>query len=166
MKIKSLLLCVIISCSAIALPESKYPSVCFTPNIQCRNNIINEINDAKKSIKVQAYGFTDILIAHALVNMHKQGVCVFVILDKSNKKSKHSVWPLLIRNYISVKFDCANGIAHNKIMIIDDVKIITGSYNFSANAYKVNRENLLIMHDKLLANKYVVNFNYRWMKSK
>lgn len=161
-------ICLLYVCtySAYSLPANQYPYVCFSPNVECRNQIINEIQDAKKSIKVQAYSFTDINIAHALINASKHDVNVKVIFDKSNKKSKRSVWPLLKKHHISIKFDCSYGIAHNKVIIIDDIKIITGSYNFSSSAYKANRENLLILNDKSLADRYIKNFNYRWNKSR
>ena len=48
--------------------------------------------------------------------------------------------------------------AHNKVMVIDGETVITGSFNFTKAAKKKNAENLLIIHDRNLAEKYVKNW--------
>ncbi|XVN43650.1 MAG: phospholipase D-like domain-containing protein [Candidatus Rickettsia vulgarisii] len=42
------------------------------------------------------------------------------------------------------------GIAHNKIMIIDKSKVITGSFNFINSADKRNAENVLLIDNSVL----------------
>ena len=46
-----------------------------------------------------------------------------------------------------------NDFMHNKVMIIDDKVVITGSYNFSEHA-EANDENLLIFESTALAGAY------------
>jgi phosphatidylserine/phosphatidylglycerophosphate/cardiolipin synthase-like enzyme len=41
---------------------------------------------------------------------------------------------------------------HNKLAVIDDA-VITGSFNFSNNATK-NAENILLIEDKAIADRY------------
>ncbi len=48
--------------------------VCFPPG--CEKLIIQEIDNAKTEIKVQAYSFTSAPIAKALLNAHKRNVDV------------------------------------------------------------------------------------------
>ncbi len=163
--IKYVFIFFLIVCSniySIGENQSINASVCFSPAKECQTQIIDEINKAKTSIKVQAYIFTDKLIAGELVKARKRGATVLVILDKINKDNIQSVREILEKNDIVVRFDCHSGIAHNKVMIIDDITVITGSYNFSDAAYKTNRENTLILHDITLAKKYSDNFDLRW----
>lgn len=47
---------------------------------------------------------------------------------------------------------------HNKIMIIDDKVVITGSYNFSENA-ELNDENMLVIESSTIAAAYDKYFN-------
>ena len=141
-------------------------SVCFTPNKRCQSLIIGEIGQAKQSIFVQAYSFTDKEIARALAEAAKRGVMVKVILDKSNRKDERSAKGILQDQKIPFRFDAPNGIAHNKIMIIDAAKVISGSYNFSVAAYKRNTENLLVIHNAPLAKDYIQNWQGRWDVSK
>lgn len=144
------------------LPISQYPYVCFTPNKKCQSQILDEIDEAKKSIRIQAYSFTDKSIANALGEAVKRGVDVKVVLDKSNVNDDRSAKSILAENSIPYRFDFPIGIAHNKVMIIDDVRVITGSYNFSDAAHSRNTENLLIFHDAKLASSYVKNWDNRW----
>jgi len=150
----------------LPLPSNEYPLVCFTPNQKCQTHIIDHINDAKKSIRIQAFSFTDKAIANALADAHKRGVDVKLILNKSNVNCGRSAKDIVIKAGIPVKFDYPRGIAHNKVMIIDEENLVTGSYNFSENAYKNNTENLLILVDPNLCKSYLDNWNIRFEQSK
>jgi phosphatidylserine/phosphatidylglycerophosphate/cardiolipin synthase-like enzyme len=107
---------------------------------------------------VQAYSFTSAPIAKALLNAHKRGVKVEVILDKSQRSQKYSSADFLANSGILTRIDAAHAIAHNKVMIIDSEIIITGSFNFSRAADEKNAENLLIIRDKALGEKYIENW--------
>jgi phospholipase D len=141
-------------------------SVCFTPNKRCQSQIIGQIDQAKTSIFVQAYSFTDKDIARALVSAAGRGVAVKVLLDKSNRNDDRSAKSILLQSRLPLRFDAPSGIAHNKIMIIDEAKVISGSYNFSAAAYTRNTENLLIINNPTLAKDYIENWQTRWGLSK
>jgi phosphatidylserine/phosphatidylglycerophosphate/cardiolipin synthase-like enzyme len=47
--------------------------------------IVDQLNEAQRQVLVQAYSFTSTPVAKALVDAHKRGVDVQVILDKSQK---------------------------------------------------------------------------------
>lgn len=49
-------------------------------------------------------------------------------------------------------------IAHNKVMVIDGATVIPGSFNFTKAAEEHNAENMLVIRDKALADKYAVNW--------
>ena len=48
---------------------------------------------------------------------------------------------------------------HHKVFIIDNKIVVTGSYNPTKNGNEHNDENMLIMHDAMLAEKYVAEFS-------
>jgi phosphatidylserine/phosphatidylglycerophosphate/cardiolipin synthase-like enzyme len=52
---------------------------------------------------------------------------------------------VLIEAGIDTKIDASHPDAHNKIITIDGVLVITGSFNFSQKAELSNSENLLII---------------------
>ena len=134
-------------------PESV--EVYFSPNGGVTDAIVSVIEKAKKTIHVQAYSFTSAPIAKALVEAHKRGVTVSVILDKSQKTEKYSSADFLAHAGISVAIDSKHAIAHNKIIIVDDETVITGSFNFTKSAEEKNAENLLIIEGRELARRFL-----------
>jgi phosphatidylserine/phosphatidylglycerophosphate/cardiolipin synthase-like enzyme len=134
----------------------------FSPGGGCTEAIINQIDKAKSEILIQAYSFTSVPIAKALLNAYKRRVKVEAILDKSQRKEKYTSATFLVNSGIPTYIDDKHAIAHNKIMIIDKETVITGSFNFTKAAEEKNAENLLIIRNKELAKIYTGN----WYKHK
>jgi phosphatidylserine/phosphatidylglycerophosphate/cardiolipin synthase-like enzyme len=133
--------------------------VYFSPNGGCTDAIVKQIDGARETILVQAYSFTSAPIAEALLQAHKRGVNVQVILDKSQRTEKYTVATFLknvgIPTFIG---EGQPGIAHNKVMVIDGRTVITGSFNFTKAAEEQNAENLLVIDDTGIAAKYAKNW--------
>ncbi|MDC4207011.1 MAG: phospholipase D family protein (plasmid) [Candidatus Manganitrophus sp.] len=147
--------------SSLFLPdavESATIEVCFTPGDDCTGRIVRAINTAQSAILIQAYSFTSAPIAKALVTAHKRGVRVEVILDKSQRKEKYTSADFIAHAGIPTFIDSEHAIAHNKILILDATKVITGSFNFSKAAQQKNAENLLVIQDAALAKEYMENW--------
>jgi phospholipase D len=49
----------------------------------------------------------------------------------------------------------------NKIIIIDESIVLTGSYHFTASAECRNAKNLIVIKNKDIAKQYLENFNRR-----
>lgn len=136
-------------------------NVCFTPPSGCGSLIAREIAKAKETIHVQAFGLTSQKIVSQLVQAKQNGVRVRVLLDRSNLKDRYSKIQELKRAGIEVSIDKVPGIAHNKIMIIDKSKVITGSFNFTNAADSRNAENVLLIENKDVANTYLKGWHNR-----
>lgn len=146
----------------------------FTPQDNCERKIINVIDSAKKQILIQAYGFTSVGIGEALTRALSRGVVVRILLDKSNAKAvAHQ--PVTAQDYSTLKIlkkiqkaeiviDHAPGIAHNKIIIADDV-VITGSFNFTTSAQQRNAENIIILYNAQIAQIYQKNWDLRYKRA-
>ena len=139
-------------------PSSPSVLVHFSPHGGCTDAVIREVNSARSSIFVQAYSFTSAPIAKSLLNAQKRGVRVAIILDKSQVSQRYSSLKFFLNQGIPAKIDSAHAIAHNKVMIIDGETVITGSFNFTKAAEENNAENLLVIHDKKLADLYARNW--------
>ena len=140
-------------------PTSPTIEVYFSPQGGCTEAVVKEINAAKKMILVQAYSFTSAPIAKAPVEAHKRGVDVRVILDKSQRTEKYSEADFLHNMGIPTWIDARHSIAHNKIMVIDGATVITGSFNFTKAAEEHNAENMLVIRDTTIAEKYTSNWD-------
>jgi len=136
---------------------------CFVPDgASCQALLIEHITGARKQILVQAYEFTNAPIAKALVEAHRRGVDVRVIVDKSQVSGKYSSATFLRNEGIPLVVDTQPAIAHNKVMIFDGAAVFTGSYNFTKAAETRNAENGIVLsgNNELVA-AYIDNWNKR-----
>ena len=161
MKLSAVALAVFLYSSPLFAVEKPAPTiqVYFSPAGGCTEAVVEALGRAKKTVFVQAYSFTSAPIAKALVDAHKRGVQVRVILDKSQRTEKYSSADFVAHAGIPCFIDAKHAIAHNKIMVIDEAEVITGSFNFTKAAEERNAENLLIIKDKTIAEQYTRNWH-------
>lgn len=140
--------------------QSRAPQwrVYFSPHGGCTEAVVAALKAARSTIHVQAYSFTSVPIAQALIDAHRRGVKVHVVLDKSQRGEKYTSATMLKNAGVDCAIDAKHSIAHNKVMVIDGTTVITGSFNFSMAAEKSNAENLLVIPDAELAKKYMSNW--------
>jgi phosphatidylserine/phosphatidylglycerophosphate/cardiolipin synthase-like enzyme len=105
---------------------------------------------------MQAYIFQSADIAKALAAAHKKGVKVEVILDRRQRKDTYGIADFLANSGIPSRIDSAHAFAHDKVIVIDDEPVITGSFNFTNAAEDKSAENLLVIKD--IAMKYTDNW--------
>lgn len=139
---------------------------CFSPEGSCESEIINYINMAKENIFVHAYSFTSANIADAVLQQSKAGVRVQLIYDRGQAKSSYSHINKLKEYGIEAYSDRVSGLSHNKIIIIDNALVITGSYNWSKSANSRNAENVVFIRDSNLTRKYLDNWHKRFSSAK
>ena len=136
-------------------------AVCFTPGEDCTGLIVRAIDAAGSTIRVQAYELTSRPIAAALVAAHGRGVDVAVIIDHTAASQRYSEARELESAGVKVLIDHVAGIAHNKVVIIDGARVITGSFNFTASAQNRNAENVIEIDDVDLADRFSANWASR-----
>lgn len=130
----------------------------FCPAHNCEEEVLSEINDAKNSILVLAFSFTSKPIAKKLVELNKSGINVKALFEKTRIAS-YSQYDYLNKSGILVYKDTNPYTMHEKVFVIDGKTVILGSYNPTAAANTKNDENILIIHDKDIANLFVEEFN-------
>lgn len=133
----------------------------FCPEDNCAEQIEKEINKTQNNIYFMTFSFTHGGIATSIVKKIQDGIEVKGIFEKS-QSSEYSKKELLEYQGADVKFDNNPQNMHNKVFIIDEKTVITGSFNPSENADSSNDENILIIEDKNIAQKYLDEFNYIW----
>jgi phospholipase D len=132
---------------ATLVSASAVIQVRFSPGGDCTQFVKEVIAKAQKTILVQAYTFTSLPIADALIQAHQRGVEVNILVDRSQLTSKYTQVRHVAAQGIFVAVDMVPGIAHNKVMIIDDTYVLTGSFNWTKAAETSNAENLLLIQD-------------------
>ena len=148
----------LLAAGSSAEPDPPAWRVYFSPNRGATTAVVDVLNAARSTVLVQAYSFTSAPIAKALVDAHARGVAVQVILDRKETGAKYSSADFLVHAGIVTLIDGAHAIAHNKVMVVDGDTVITGSFNFTTAAERQNAENLLVIHDRALAARYIDNW--------
>jgi phosphatidylserine/phosphatidylglycerophosphate/cardiolipin synthase-like enzyme len=89
-----------------------------------------------------------------LINAKARGVDVKIIVDATSASSKYSMIKTLRDNGIKVKTENRAGKMHMKSIIIDDLYSIIGSMNFTKSGEYYNDENLIIIKNQKLTQKF------------
>jgi phosphatidylserine/phosphatidylglycerophosphate/cardiolipin synthase-like enzyme len=155
------------SIQAAPLPATGTIEPIFTPEGDAEGAIMRALEQARRSVRVQAYLLTSRSVAYALIEAKRRGVDVQVLADRDMVvKGEHSLIPQIVANRIPVWLEVHYAIAHNKIIIIDaeeaestSAAVITGSFNFTHSAQVRNAENLLILRgNPALLRSYLDNW--------
>ncbi|MFH1309760.1 MAG: phospholipase D-like domain-containing protein [Candidatus Omnitrophota bacterium] len=144
---------------------------------------VNAINGAEESIFVVMYYVNwnpfekkskSNAIIQALVDAHRRGVAVKVILDQTMdltseqdeelsdwelfKAKNIYVYELFQREGIDVSFDQPSVNTHSKVLIIDKKLVILGSSNWTETALNKNVESNLLVESRKLAESLEADF--------
>jgi len=136
----------------------------FSPRGGCESQVIGWIRRANKTIHILIYSFTLDSISDALIEAHSRGVEVKIVFEK-NQITKYSEYQKLKVAGISVRNDTNSGYMHDKVMIIDGIIVLTGSFNWSTHAERENNENLIIIRSIYVAAVYEEEFYRIWNSS-
>jgi phosphatidylserine/phosphatidylglycerophosphate/cardiolipin synthase-like enzyme len=137
-------------------------AIYFTPPAGGAGGLIKHIDGSKKTIKVMAYGFTAMPLSDALIKAHRRGVKVQLLQDEKSAGNNSDAINQLIAAGIEVRSDGKHAIQHNKVMLMDDDIVITGSYNFTKSAEVRNAENIIILKSAYAAKRYADNWDTHW----
>jgi phosphatidylserine/phosphatidylglycerophosphate/cardiolipin synthase-like enzyme len=141
--------------------------VYFSPEDGALEHILSAVNTAKENISFLAYSFTSDELSAALIERANAGVTVKGVFDRDQYHSNSGTkYDTLHNAGLDVWLDGNPRLMHDKVIIIDGQVVITGSYNFSNNAERSNDENTLIIHDPVIAAKYLVEFQQIYELSK
>ena len=137
-----IVLSITISISTLAKTE-----VYFSLSDNPQKEIIKNINQAEAFINIAMYIFTDKEIALPLIKAQERGVKVRLYLDKDQVDYQYSQSRFLVQKGIKTRISSNKYIMHNKFAIIDNLLLLTGSYNWTFSANNRNDENLMVIDD-------------------
>ncbi len=139
--------------------------VYFSPSDGVMNKIINTINTANKDIYFALYAFTRSDIATAMNNRFNAGVTdIRGLIDQVNTTG--SQYSFL--NTFAEMYGNTGATMHHKYGLVDATQtysnpyVITGSANWSNSASNDNDENIIIIDDIFIANKFMQEFKKRY----
>lgn len=135
----------------------------FCPEDKCEEHVLDTLNKANKSIRFMLFSFTSDEIGDKLIEMSKKGVDdkaidVKGIVEKKQNTNQYSEYKKMNDAGIDIKYDTNPYNMHHKVFIIDDDTVITGSYNPTSAGTNKNDENIIILHNKQIAEKFIEEF--------
>ena len=142
------------------------PSICecyFFPNIENEIKVVNMIRTCKKTLDIAIFTFTRDSISNAVKEAFDRKIKVRIIADDvcsnmwGSDIRKLAAYGIFIKTDNSQKYHM-----HHKFAILDESVVVTGSFNWTAQAIKYNQENILFYENKDIALKYCNEFNRLW----
>jgi phosphatidylserine/phosphatidylglycerophosphate/cardiolipin synthase-like enzyme len=147
-------------------------NVLFLPDDAYYGNLTWYLDRANKSVYVVMYvvkfdtsQYNDPVnvILRKLVDLHKRGVDVKVVVDDETKNSYPATINYLVGNGVPVRLDESQGrTTHCKIVVIDDQYVFIGSHNWTESALKYNHEATLLVNSSELASQVVKYIESIW----
>ena len=143
--------------------------VAFSPKQGAEALVLKAIDSARSSIKVMAYSFTSSKVTAALLRAQKRGVAVSLVADEQHNLKNgaspkaRAAFSALSLAGAQVRVISAFAIHHDKVLIVDDLHVQLGSYNYSESAATRNSENVLVnWNNPALAAVYADHFAKNW----
>ena len=139
--------------------------VLFSAEDHVVSNLIALVNDAKVSVRFLAFSFTDYPLAQAMIDRAKAGVDVKGVYETFGSTSTGSELKTFWCAGVPVRQDGNGSFLHDKIIIIDNSIVVTGSLNYSSNADDSNEENVVIVDNAEIAALYLQEFDKLWYQA-
>lgn len=129
--------------------------------------IVDAIHSAKTTLEIAIFSLTDPAIVFALREAQKRGINVRIITDRMQAytRTQNVAMQILNKVGIPIKLNKHSGLMHLKMIIVDRSRVITGSYNFSKSANKVNDELLMVVVSDRFVNSCLNEFGLMWNDS-
>lgn len=149
--------------------DGSFKHALFSPQDDVQKMLLELIGQEREYILVAVFSFTDGAIAQALIDAKKRGVIVEVITDISCTRDKFTKIGFLKEQGIKVyvynpkNVSILNDIMHHKFVLfgknIHNKQLLwTGSFNFTKSANVNNQENILILDELSLIERYRKQF--------
>lgn len=129
----------------------------FAPGDAPAKLVTTAIGEARSEIRVMTYQLTNGRIINALRAAAERGVDVKVIVDEATCEAKRfpPVAAVLKKAGVEVSCDGRHPIHHNKVVIVDGMNVVTGSFNFSPSAERNAENTNVLRHVPALAALYL-----------
>ena len=134
----------------------------FSPEDKVMNHMIPFVSSAQSNIRFMAFSFTDFDLAKAMIDRAAAGVDTVGIYEKTGSETEGSEMKTFYCANVPVRQDGNPRFLHDKIIVIDNHIVISGSFNFSSNATQNNDENVIIIDSPEIASLYMREFDRLW----
>ena len=131
---------------------------------ECERLLLREVPKAKKELLVASYIITRQSIVEAICRVAERKVPVRLKYDdrQSDYEGMRKALEKLRKSGVTctpIKFSSRYAQMHDKFIVIDRQKVLTGSYNFTTTASRENYENLVLLESPKMAEEFARAFD-------
>jgi len=145
-----------------ALVNGTAIQVYFSPEDKVLDRIIPIVANAQSNIRFLAFSFTDYPLAKAMIDRYAAGVDVAGVYEKTGSETESAELKTFVCAHVPVRQDGNPRFLHDKVIVVDNRIVISGSFNFSNNATDNNDENVIIIDNPEIASLYMQEFGKVW----
>jgi phosphatidylserine/phosphatidylglycerophosphate/cardiolipin synthase-like enzyme len=128
--------------------------------------ILSQLHDARRSLDGALYRFNHPALAQAMEEAAERGVHVRLLVDGNKYKESRTTQELLSGTMFPFRLAFGRqgrgSKMHHKFVIVDQRKVLTGSYNWTLESEDENQENLMILEDSYSVGAYAHEFDALW----
>ena len=137
----------------------------FDPDDDLEHRVAEEIRGARHSVWIQAYKFGSEAIVDTILQLKRETpeLDVRLALDareafSSRDKKQGRLLERIAAAGGQVGYVADADKAHSKFIVIDSKVVLTGSFNFKQHADRVQRDNVVVIRSREVAQTYVSKF--------
>jgi phosphatidylserine/phosphatidylglycerophosphate/cardiolipin synthase-like enzyme len=148
------------------IAEAVATEVVFARTGSVADTIERLLETTRTSIHAALYRFNNQRLAQALQQAHARGAEVRLVIDRNKYQESQSTRRILAESSFPFRLtygrDGAGSKMHHKFVLLDELTVVTGSYNWTFASEEQNYENLLILRDPRIVATYREEFDVLW----
>jgi phosphatidylserine/phosphatidylglycerophosphate/cardiolipin synthase-like enzyme len=147
-------------------PDSEVQVLTTRPGEAIRNDLLDLIASARRSIDAEAYVLSDALVLQALEAAARSGIRVRVLLDPTQPQNVQAEAALRSAGATAAFFSGAAGqLLHAKAGVFDGARVLFGSCNWSRSGFTRNHELDLDLRSPEIAHAFLVRMSADWAQA-
>jgi phosphatidylserine/phosphatidylglycerophosphate/cardiolipin synthase-like enzyme len=139
-------------------------------NDNLQERIVQELHISHRIIRIAMYTFTSRIIADQLEALRKKGIVVKLLVDRGQLNSIASMTAKCRQlshagaevRTIDISHSQRGPFFHHKYCVVDEAVLITGSHNWTIQGDRENHENILVVSNPVIAERFANHFDRIW----
>ena len=149
---------------AISLKVKAETNVFFSPKGGCEKAVVDLISNSTAKIDIAVYSINNTQILAALSKAKERGIQIRILTDHLQAAVNSKTTLDLQKQKFNLRLHSVGKIMHDKFAVVDGVKAINGSFNWTNAGEKLNVENCLITDEPETVTKFSTEFSeHLWL---
>ena len=146
-------------------PDSRADPTSYADGID--RPLAEAIFSLESSLDIAAFELNNPVISRAILEAHQRGVAVRIVSDDEFglEDERDSHLRDLMAAGIPVVDDKRTGLMHNKFIIMDQLAVWTGSWNFTINGTYRNNNNALVLENAAAVASFQAEFDEMFLRN-